>query len=243
MRVPRHRPIQPLPTQPPLRDQMDLSLEQLAERVGRTHPRRRVYPYVVATVKSHHGKFAQTGGSPNFQGGFVTLCDCKHHLRSFRAICDPGGVWIAGITGPHVSARHRRYLYFLMYAEPVCSHAAMWHRLPESARAAKSAARDPFGDLYEPTDDLRGEAAFHASNYRPPIGGHVHGDNDAWRIDIEKAYGDRRPCLLLGVPRLSFIWSRPGPWLVESRPLPRPPASSEEISAFLFRLRDETPAA
>ncbi len=223
-------------------EQLDLPLALLRERAGDEKPDRPVYPYVVATVKSRRGALEQTGGSPNFQGGMITLCDCKHYLRSFATVCNPRGVWIAGITPPGVTTQHRRYLFYLMYATRVSSHAELWQHLPRTTREAKSAARDLLGDVYEPIAQLHGDAAFTAENYRRPIDGHVHG-RGTWRRDIEQTYGERHPCLLFGATTLSFIWTRPRLSLVERLPLSRNPASSPTISAFLSRLRDDATGA
>lgn len=48
-----------------MRDQLDLELTELSERIGGETPDRIVYPYVVATVKGRGGALEQTGGSPN----------------------------------------------------------------------------------------------------------------------------------------------------------------------------------
>lgn len=231
--------VQPFPVESPLREQLDLGLTLLCEHIGDEKPDRAVYPYVVATVKRPRAVFEQTGGSPNFRGGVITLCDCKHYLRSFAPVCDERGVWIAGITGPGVSPRRRRYLFYLMYATPVSSHAELWRRLPAATRVAKSAARDAFGDVYEPVGALAGDDVFTPERYRRPIAGHVHGENDEWWRDIEQTYGGRHPCLLVGEPVLSYIWTTPRLSLVERSPLARNPTSSPSIGAFLSRLREE----
>jgi len=42
-----------------------------------------VYGYVLTTVKGDgSGGFVQTGSAPNFQGGLITLCTCKHWMRA-----------------------------------------------------------------------------------------------------------------------------------------------------------------
>ena len=233
---------QPFPTKPPLRNQVDLSLIEIATRVDGRGPDRRVFPYVVDSVRrGEDDGFRQTGCSPNMQGGFMTLCNCKRHMRSSEYMRHPGGVWIAGVTSSGLYATHRRYLFYLMFARPVRSQAEMWARLPIEAREAKSASRHQLGELYEPKrNDLHGFGAFSPESYKRPIDGHTHLPNGEWRQDIDTTYGIRRPTLLLGDEELSFVWARTRLWLVEnSKPLPRNPSGSENIASFLSRIRDE----
>lgn len=235
-----HGLFQPFPTAPPLRDQLDLLLQPLSDRIAGRFPARGVYPYVVASVRQGpDGRFRQTGCSPNIQGGVVTLCNCKHQMLTYVAFQEPTGVWVVGVTGGGLTGRHRRYLFFLMFARPVRSQAEMWRRLPPEAREAKAATRDPFGELYPPRrEDLVSEQVFDPDNYLPPMVGHVHSHN--WQRDLAYAVGGRHPALLLGDPELSFIWSRPLVWLREpDGPLARNPVHSENIDRFLDRLCDE----
>ncbi len=237
------RHFQPFPTRLPLRAQLNLGKSRLESRIGELARDRRVYPYVVATVaRGGDGVFRQEGCSPNLQGGIITLCDCKHHMRSSSYFADYRGVWIAGLTRGGLTAKHRRYLFYLMFARPVTSHAELWKSLRATTRMAKSARLDPLGDIYEPVrSGLEGDECFAADNYRRPVAGHVH--QHVWRRDLEQTYRKtrRRPVLLKGEPILSFIWSLPRLWLSErAGPLPRTPGRSENIAAFMNRLREES---
>jgi hypothetical protein len=89
------------------------------------------------------------------------------------------------------------------------SHADAWTDL--DAPDAKSAHRDKFGDIYEPSDppglDRWSEKSYKKS-YEDSITCHVHGE--AARIkDIEKTFYGHHPYLLVGDPRLSYLWSKP----------------------------------
>jgi hypothetical protein len=234
------RQFQPFPTERPLRDQLDLSLRLLGDLIAGRFPGQGVYPYVVASVRQGpDGRFRQTGCSPNIQGGVITLCNCKHQMRTYAAFHEAAGVWIAGLTGGRLTRRHRRYLFYLMFARPVQSQAEMWRDLPQECRDAKAATTDRFGEIYPPRlEGLVGQEAFDPGNYMPPMAGHVHSHN--WQRDLTYATGGRHPALMLGDATLSFIWSRPRRRLRESSsPLPRNPVHSENIRGFLDRLSDE----
>jgi hypothetical protein len=201
-----------------------------------------VYPYVVATVTATPaGGFVQQGCSPNFQGEVVTLCDCKHQMRSYSVFRERAGVWVVGLTPSGVGRRGGRHLFYLTFASTrVESHADMWRTLGRVATDAKSATTQPLGDLYEPKDGaLRGVGRFDPSKYRPPRNDHAHagGWPPVWHWDINARYGRNRPMLLAGDPLESWLWSRPLIRLREpgSR-LPRNPHHSPSLSDFLDRL-------
>ena len=225
---------------------MDLSLTKLRAAVRRRDADRRVYPYVVRTVKiGQDGHFCQAGCSPNFQGGWVTLGACKHHMRSSSYVAQDDGAWIAGVTSGGVTPQRRRYLFYLMFATPVRSHAEMWSRLPAATRNAKSARLHSLGDLYQPRRaGLDGDQRFKSKNYFPPAESHGHKRSGTWPNDIDSRYGAHRAVLLLGKPERSFLWSHPQIWLREdeSTRLPRNPAGSDDIAAFLRRL-DSQPSS
>lgn len=234
---------QPFPRSGPLRAGLDRPLEALKASL-RDAPQAAVYPYVLSTIdRQPDGTVIHTGGSPNFQGGVITLCACKHRMRTAPRVHDGGGVWIAGVTNAGVIPGQGRHLFYLMYvAQRFASHADIWASLPPMVRDAKSASRSVFGDIYEPTSPtLHGEDRYDANNYRQPRPGHVHlgGEPPNWHKDINyPPTGARRPALLLGEPNLSFLWTRPVIGLYESRrPLPRTIAVSESLSDFLDRLR------
>jgi hypothetical protein len=224
---------------------MDWSLDRLIEELAEGS-QRPVYPYVVASVERRpDGGHAQFGTSPNFQGGLLTLCACKHHMRCGSQFRHPGGVWVAGITAAGVGGGGGRYLFYLMLVGMRAdSQVEMWEQLPYDVRDAKSASRHPLGDLFEPRRlGLTGEARYRVENYRPPCPDHDHaaGDPPHWFSDVDTRYGTRRPVLLAGNPQRSWLWSRPMIRLQESSsgPLPRTPQSSETLAGFLDRLQGE----
>src|SRR5262249_40753817 len=41
--------------------------------------------YIVESIKDDDGRYRQEGCSPNWQGGVITLCACKHKMRAGRS--------------------------------------------------------------------------------------------------------------------------------------------------------------
>ena len=77
---PNEKDQQPFPRKGKLHDNSSLSLNTLRDIVGSEGTL--VYCYVVDSVKNEGGRFVQRGSGPNFQGDMVTLCTCKHHMRT-----------------------------------------------------------------------------------------------------------------------------------------------------------------
>ena len=207
-----------------------------------------MYVYVVATVEWRDGQFVQSGNSPNFQGGLITLCVCKHFMRTDPTFRNRVPVWVAGITSSgKVDGRRCRHLFYLMFVPPDShfgSQAEMWESLPRATREAKSASRSPVGDFYEPlSEGLRGKATFLVENYRPPCDRHGHLAGNTWCKDIDSNYGGRRgrPDLLKGDPRYSYLWTLPSIRLEElAVRLPGNPHGYRSTKEFLDDLRPDT---
>jgi hypothetical protein len=207
---------QPFPSSGPLVSQLDLSLEELVSALDGALDGP-VYIYVVETAKWDSARFVQVGNSPNFQGGVITLCACKHWMRARRDFLSHRFVWVAGVTSElAVAGRRSRHLFYLMLVRPDGrrrSQAEIWESLPRDVREAKSASLNLFGDLYEPLSaGLGGRELFRAENYYTPCHGHGHHTGkapDAWREDIDKQYGDLRPDMLKGDPAHSYLWTSP----------------------------------
>lgn len=204
---------QPFPAAGELAKQLDRTLSQLLAGIRGELMTRPVYAYALTTVGFSDGKFRQTGSAPNFQGGRITLCTCKHKDRSSppprRSVGpDPTspwkGVWVAGICSRR--QLRPRGLFYLMLVESVfASHAQAWWGLGEPLE--KSATASPFGDIYVPH---RGQILNEhwQESYRKSHSKHVH-DSRNRALDIERSYFARYPNLLAGDPRQSYLWSRP----------------------------------
>jgi hypothetical protein len=203
---------QRFPTSGPLASNVNLDRDALVHRIGGL--RGMVYCYVLTTVKDAGGDFAQVGTAPNFQGGLVTLCTCKGQMRAGRDVhaWEVGDVWIAGVAGAEAGPLGTGHLFYLMRVERAfASHRDLWSWLvahaPKAAQA-KAADRHPLGDVYRPRD-LGGDP-FDPRAYVAPCRDHRHANDDAWHEDVNycSIYG-RRPALLVGDPRYSFLWSEP----------------------------------
>ena len=205
--------VQRYPSEGALVAGMNWPVAALADRIGAA-PSGPVYAYVLSSVSGSAAGFQQRGTAPNFQGGSITLCTCKHHMRSGRAAVDWPGCWVAGFTSVSVSAAHCHWLFYLMRVERAFeSQFDLWQALPRSSREAKAADRHPLGDLYRPlSDELAGGERFQVARYQPPCPSHDH--YQGWEDDVHYP-GGRRPALLVGAAEHSYVWSGP---MVRARP-------------------------
>lgn len=203
---------QRFPASGPLAGNVDLDRDALVHQIGGL--RGMVYCYVLTTVKDAGGEFAQVGTAPNFQGGLVTLCTCKGQMRAGRDVhaWEVGDIWIAGVAGAEAGPLGAGHLFYLMRVERAfASHRDLWTWLvahaPKAARA-KAADKHPLGDVYRPRDP-DGDP-YDPADYVPPCRDYRHAGGEAWHEDVnyQSTYG-RRPALLVGDPRNSFLWSEP----------------------------------
>ena len=203
------RTYQRIPRKGKLAKNLNLSFDTLLERIV-PFGDDTVYFYVVDTVKHHRNRLYQTGSAPNFQGDLITLCSCKHFMRTARDAESWQGVWIAGYTSRSFSDQHE--LFYLMKTSLAFeSHSDLWFSdsVPKETKNAKAANRDKFGDIFQPRSELG--APYSYKSYFRPCKRHVHCDPHLWHKDIKytKGYSDRMPALLVGDPKLSFLWNEP----------------------------------
>lgn len=206
-----HALYQPFPPSGLLRGNINLDVDQLIQRLGTG--RGEVYCYVVATVRYEDGQFVQTGSAPNFQGGLITLCTCKHQMRAGKPADAWPDIWIAGVTGISESPDGRNRLFYLMRVESTFeSQRALWawlHQNASNAAQAKRSDKNRLSDVYVPTSDSGDQCdPFDPKTYIPPCLDHIH-QPTAWREDIDYSKGRRAPALLVGDPAYSFLWSSP----------------------------------
>ncbi len=185
--------------------------EALAERIA-PFKKDTVYCYIVDTVEYSEGRLYQTGSGPNFQGDLITLCSCKHKMRTYQDIKSrTKGVWIAGFTNSRDrDSGSNRLHYLMMVSERFESHRELWFSdsIPEETKFAKAANLDRFGDIYQP--QVESGDPYSYWNYFPPCDDHVHCEPGDWHTDID--YHDQhghRPELLVGHPEYSFLWDKP----------------------------------
>ena len=96
-----------------------------------------VYSYVIATVDRVDDAFVQYGSGPNWQGGKVTLCTCKHSMRAFHEPAEWKGVWIAGFCGLAAGQGRNALVYLMKVGQAYESHSELWHALPSPVRRAR----------------------------------------------------------------------------------------------------------
>jgi hypothetical protein len=208
---------QPFPTAGLLSRNLDLEKSQLInELVGKTQDEVRVYSYVMTSVVRHGDKLEQTGSGPNFQGGCLTLCTCKHKMRASLSVKEWQNQWIAGFTS-HKCGEH--WLFYLARVKHVYeSHRELWNALRPAVQERKSARSSCLGDLYEPKCPSECIGEFDPSHYYTPIAGHSHHKracDNGWRIDINyklkklKRKPKHNAALLVGDPEFSFLWQEP----------------------------------
>ena len=208
---------QAFPTGGPLGHNLGLPLPLLIDLLGR--PQERAYSYVASTVQLNHERetFEQRGSAPNFQGGLLTLCTCKHQMRATQTPDQWMGVWLVGFTSRTIYDGKHWLFYLAKIASAHESHADLWAALQAGVREAKAADAHYFGDLYRPkSPPLRDDARFSPGRYVSP-GRHAHRwhDDDGWHNDwhndisygLTEKFG--RPPLLVADPQQTFIWNEP----------------------------------
>jgi len=202
---------QPYPQQGQLAKTLNLTLGTLRSRLADIEfQEATVYCYVIATIDIDGRGFLQKGSAPNFQGDLITLCTCKHFMRTFLDAPGWQGKWIAGFTGVEAGTGRNDLVYIMRVAHAFESHRDLWlsEALTSAAREAKAADRDEFGDVHRPATE-RGDP-FEPANYQAPVQNHVHAEGDEWHKDIDRVgCAGRRPALLVGQVALSFLWSKP----------------------------------
>ena len=202
---------QVFPQDGPLALNANSQLRELRARLATD--RATVYCYVIVTIEEQSGHFVQTGSGPNFEGGLVTLCTCKHWMRTFKSAEDWVGKWVAGFTGVGPGRGHN-YLFFLMrVAQALESHGQLWFSdaIPAEAKRAKAADENKFGDIYRPRHET-GDP-HDPREYVPPCRKHVHCEDNHWHDDIDYVgRSGRVAALLAGDAERSFLWNRPAIW-------------------------------
>jgi hypothetical protein len=204
---------QPFPKRGVLASRVDKPLDRLLHSIPASQRRNPVFVYIVTTVKIRDHAFVQEGSAPNFQGGRISLCTCKHKDRASppKWGCrgpdpkDPWkGVWVAGLCSPR-QTRPRGLFYLMRIEHTFSSHAECWEGL--DSPTDKSAHIHPIGDIYEPLPAAF-DAPWSKENYKDHLPGHCHGPVNR-EYDIERSFNGRHPRLLVGDPQRSFLWSKP----------------------------------
>lgn len=181
----------------------------------KAHGNATVHFYVVSTASIEQQKgreyFLQEGSAPNFSGRNVTLCTCKHDLRTILKPEDWRGRWIAGFSGITRRTDRRQYLLYLMrVGKAHKTHRELWRSLDTESRRLKNAAKNYLGDVFKP---IQNNASIYPEHYcQPKIGRHVHRNDrndDLWKNDIYFERNGKSAALLVGDESFSFCWVKP----------------------------------
>lgn len=178
-----------------------------------------VYGYVIRTIKpDSKGGFKQTGSAPNWQGDSLTLCTCKHEMRTYFSPEAWKGKWIAGLCGWTKEFNKQQALVILMrVGETYPSQAHLVHALRQMGRQhvvdAKDSRKHALGDLMIPLGEGIPANPHDPRAYHSPIRGHAHSDDDdpdQWHNDVNHAGSSgRQAAMLAGDAAFSFRWTRP----------------------------------
>lgn len=185
------------------------------------------------------------GCGPNLEGGLITLCTCKHHMRSAGhwlndAKKGSNNKWVAGFTNN--KAGKNTLFYLMKIGEAYESHADLWRVFLQLGRQnildVKSASNNSFGDIYKPKNISKctAETRFLQDSYEAPIVNHAH-DSD-WKKDVNHGgYGERQATLLVGDPAKSFVWTSEMIW--SKPPLPRSTKKYVKAEDFIIELSNK----
>lgn len=187
---------------------LNFSLRELCRSVNSTCSSTTIYCYVMSSVRNRDGILQHYGCGPNWQGGLITLCTCKHYMRSFLDVNDWPGIWIAGFSNVRAGSGLNVLIYMMRVNHAFESHYELWHALPRQVRWAKAADRkcNILGDIYRPLGRITKKNPFSKNKYHKPCPSHVH--MDGWAKDIDyKKY--RRAAMLVGDEKSSYVWSKP----------------------------------
>jgi len=206
--------VQPFPSKGRIAKNLGLSLPVLKSEIGKATGE--AYSYVLSTIKIHRevAKFEQHGSAPNFQGGVLTLCTCKHQMRATRSAKDWQGVWVAGFTSSKIYAG-RNWLFYLVKIDAAHeAHSDIWKAMAVNTRNAKAADTNFLGDIFRPkSPHPTGDARFTPGRYfAPTVHSHrQHRGDKGWQNDIHYGHADKygHPSLLVGDPRNTFLWDEP----------------------------------
>ena len=205
---------QRFPSRGHLARNLDLTLDELVHDLSLDNEQsgaETVYCYIVDSVHISDELMQQRGSGPNIEGGVITLCTCKHWMRSYRdaKVWESDRVWIAGFTGKNRPGPTNRLFYLMRVGASFESQCELWNAvvLTDDAKKAKSASRNRLGDLFEP---LASGNPFDPSSYRKPVDDHSHIENLGWHKDIDYVgCGKRQPALLVGDKNDSYLWRDP----------------------------------
>lgn len=199
---------QQLPNVGSLARRLNFSLGELRKSVNNTNSSAAIYCYVMSSVRKRDDVLQHYGCGPNWQGGLITLCTCKHFMRNFLDVNEWPGTWIAGFSNVRAGSGLNVLIYVMRINHAFKSHYELWYALPRQVTWAKATNRKSniLGDIYKPLGKTTQKSPFSKNRYHQPCPSHVH--IDGWAKDINyKKY--RRAAMLVGDEKSSYVWSQP----------------------------------
>jgi hypothetical protein len=182
-------------------------LNALLNKLNAADPLAPIYCYIMDSVKEDDNHLRHTGSGPNWQGGIITLCTCKHLMRTYPDVKQ--GTWIAGFSNSKAGRGENFLIYLMRIAQTFESHYDLWYHLTEESREAKAADINPLGDIFRPLGRETQEHPYEPSQYYEPCKDHSHGRNQYWHRDIKyTTKKGKHPLLLVGDENYSFVWDQ-----------------------------------
>lgn len=208
---------QKYPSNNRLTKNMNLGSEELLTRVS---PRETGCFYKLSTVlpSEDSTEFRHIGSGPNFQGGLISQCTCRHDIRAkWYSLKEWKSKWIAGITSK--TNLGASYLFYLIKVQKTFSSYKSlfdyYTQIDPQIIEAKSAEVNRLGDLYIPNEHITDLYDLDNYRYHPE---HSHRDEKNRLKDINypkytqhymKSGTSKHATLLLGDPNHSYLWSKP----------------------------------
>jgi hypothetical protein len=159
-------------------------------------------------------------------------------MRTFRGKDSWLNTWVAGFTGINEGNKKNVLIYLMKIRSAFESYDELWSsdKLSDTAKKAKLAHRNKFGDIFQPKSKLIGKDVFNPQKYHPPVSEHVHMDDNGWHKDIKYiAYG-RSAALLIGDEQYSFLWDKP---LLFHSPQLHRGQKKDDLKSLLASIREE----
>lgn len=206
---------QPYPKRGVLKRNLESEIPTILERAEVIDNNALVRAYILRTVLLENKRFVQRGSAPNWQGGMITLCTCMRQMRTYysREKWESQNLWVAGFSSLKETPKGHFLIYLMKINQAFDSQWDIWNsNLPEETKKAKSALKHILGDIYEPTGPLGPDDIFNPTKY---TGHKEHIHLNGYPSEIQKdidyigSQTKRRPSLLIGLPELSFIWTKP----------------------------------
>jgi len=165
-----------------------------------------IYYYVMSSLRSSNNIIQHFGSGPNWQGGVITLCTCKHLMRTYPDLRQ--GTWVAGFSKFSANEVNNFLIYLMRIGKTYESHYTLWYSLPEEVKEAKAADINPLGDVYRPLGRDTQRSPFDPEKYYEPCQNHSHKKNYDKDINYLNRRNERRAALFVGDVKYSFVWDQ-----------------------------------